>query len=83
MKKSTLIIGLAGATLTGVFLYKYSKEKGSEVNETVQGLSVNVNPERIVDGLVTMSGVDERYREGISTLGKIAVSRLGKSNLKN
>ncbi len=78
MKKSTLLLGLAGATLTGVFLYRYSKEKGSDVNQTIEGLQVNINPERIVDGLVTMSGVDERYKEGLSTIGKLAVKKLRK-----
>lgn len=78
MKNSTKIIGLLALGFTGTFLYKFAKEKNTSMNQAVEGLQVNINPERIVDGLVTMSGVDERYKEGLSTIGKLAVKKLRK-----
>lgn len=77
MKNSTKIIGLLALGFTGTFLYKFAKEKNTSMDGAIEGVELRVNPERVVDGLVVMSGIDERYRDVVGEVGKRVLRKVG------
>ena len=55
MKDKTKIIGLLGIGVVGLYLYK-TKDKDVK-NHQIEGLNININPEKLLDsGLALLDG---------------------------
>jgi hypothetical protein len=78
MKKdsSTFFLGILAAVSTVGFLYKFSKEKDTKMNDTLQGLNIEINPSMLIDSLkpIVMQNVKPEYREALSTATKNLVN---------
>jgi len=71
MKKTT-IIGLLAFGFSASYLYLKSREEGSD---GIQGIEVNVNPERFIEGALAMSSITPKAKDNLRQIATRAIQR--------
>lgn len=74
MKKSTLY-GFAAIGFSIAYLITSKNDKNSN---SIDGLEIKINPERLVDGALAITDIDSLAREGIRKVAKNAIKKIYK-----
>lgn len=74
MDKLTKLAGGLALVSLGYFLYKTGQEKEEGMNH-IDGLNVEVNPERLIDGGLAFVRMNPDHKEMLGNFARGAVSR--------
>lgn len=73
--KKVLILGGLAVASTTAYLYFRSKNDNKSINEAIDGVSIDIRPEALVDGMGSLVKMNPRFKEPLLDITKQFVSR--------